>query len=144
MREEHTPAPTTEQPGRMTDQQRQQWAETGLFPVERWSSSEGSTPLHCPMPTNEELRTLAMAVPERILASGWYTQTPRFGRQFLYADNFRGIGRQWIADVHPNKRYSGGVAEYLAAMHPRTVLRLLDRIAELERAAQDKEPHHDA
>lgn len=122
---------------RMTEQQRQQWTETGLFPIEHWSTGDGNTPLVCPTPTDGELRALALAVPERILASGWYTQQPRFGRQFLYADNFRGMGRQWIADLHPNTRYTGGVAEYLAAVHPRTVLRLLDRIAELERAASN-------
>jgi hypothetical protein len=34
----------------MTDEQRQRWKESGLFPVERWDTGPGSTPLVCPLP----------------------------------------------------------------------------------------------
>ena len=29
----------------MTNEQRQRWKESGLFPVERWNTGPGSTPL---------------------------------------------------------------------------------------------------
>jgi hypothetical protein len=118
--------------GPMSEEQRQRWNQTGLFPIERWGAGPGKTPLVCQIQTNNELRELALAVPSHIQASGWYTEQPRFGRRYLYAENFKGMGRQWIADVHPDARYSSGLAEYLAAVHPRTVLRLLDQISSLE------------
>lgn len=117
---------------RINDEQRQRWDETGVFPVELWPSD--STPLACPMPTNEDLRALAEAVPKHIQASGWYAGKPAFGHRYLYAEGFCGKGRQWVCDFPQDKRYFGGLAEYVAAVHPRTVLRLLDRIAELESA----------
>lgn len=84
------------------------------------------------MPTDEELRQLAAAVPERMQLSGWYVGKPAFGRHYLYADNFKGTGRQWVCDFPTGKTYVGGLADYVAAVHPRTVVRLLDRIAQLE------------
>lgn len=113
----------------MNEEQRQRWTDTKLFPVELWGTGPEATPLVCPTPTDAELRALAEAVPERFLCSGWYLGKPRFGRRFLYADDFRGMGRQWLADFGP---IGNGVPEYLTATTPRTVLRLLDRIAELE------------
>lgn len=120
----------------MTDEQRARWKETGLFPVERWDKGAGGTPLVCPMPTNEELRVLASAVPEHIQLSGWYIGKPAFGHRYLYADNFRGMGRQWVCDFPSDKGYFDGLADYVAAVHPRTVIRLLDRIEELEAQPQ--------
>lgn len=114
--------------GPMNDEQRQRWQQTGIFPVECWTGE----PMLCPMPTNDELRALASAVPEHVQASGWYAGKPAFGRRYLYADNFRGMGRQWVCDFPAGNRYFGGLAEYVAAVHPRTVLRLLDRITTLE------------
>ena len=131
---------TAEQYAPMTDEQRARWTETRLFPVERWQQGEGCTPLVCPMPTNEELRALALAVPPHIQLSGWYAGKPAFGHQYLYADNFSGMGRQWVCDFPQGKRYFGGLAEYVAAVHPRTVLRLLDRIADLEARLARREP----
>lgn len=116
----------------MTDQQRARWNQTGLFPVERWDLGGDSTPLVCPTPTHEELRSLAAAVPEHIQLSGWYIGKPAFGHHYLYADNFSGMGRQWVCDFPADKSYFGGLAEYVAAVHPRTVIHFLDRIAELE------------
>ena len=116
----------------LSEEQRERWQRTGLFPVERWDVTGDGTPLMCPMPTAEELRLLAAAVPEHIQLSGWYVGKPSFGHRYLYADNFRGMGRQWVCDFHAGKGYFGGLAEYVAAVHPRTVIRLLDRIAELE------------
>lgn len=124
----------------MDDEQRKRWEETGLFPIERWPSSPDSTPLICPTPTNDELRALAVAVPQHIQQSGWYIGKPAFGNRYLYADDFSGMGRQWVCDFQQDKKYFGGLAEYVAAVHPRTVLRLLDRIAELE-AAQGLTPN---
>ena len=131
---------TAEQYAPMTDEQRARWTETRLFPVERWKQGEDCTPLVCPTPTNEELRALALAVPERIQLSGWYVGNAAFGHQYLYADDFSGMGRQWVCDFPQGNRYFGGVAEYVAAVHPRTVLRLLDRIADLEARLACHEP----
>lgn len=117
----------------MNDEQRQRWKATGLFPIERWDTGPDATPLACPIPTVAELRTLAAGVPDRIQLSGWYASKPRFGSQFLYADNFAGMGRQHIASLPAGRSYFGTLPEYMAACSPRTVLRLLDRIAELER-----------
>lgn len=129
-------AAPAEQWAPMTDEQRARWKETGLFPVEKWKEGADSTPLVCPMPPNEELRALACAVPERLQHSGWYIGKPAFGHRYLYADNFRGMGRQWVCDFPSDKNYFGGLAEFVAAVHPRTVIRLLDRIAELEAQSQ--------
>ena len=131
---------TAEHYAPMTDEQRARWTETRLFPVERWRQGEDCTPLACPTPTNEELRGLAVAVPERIQLSGWYAGRPAFGHHYLYADDFSGMGRQWVCDFPQGQRYFGGLAEYVAAVHPRTVLRLLDRIADLEAQLARHEP----
>ncbi|AEI76517.1 hypothetical protein CNE_1c11620 [Cupriavidus necator N-1] len=126
----------------MTDEQRTRWKQTGLFPVEKWKKGADSTPLACPMPTNEELRALASAVPEHLQLSGWYIGKPAFGHRYLYADNFRGMGRQWVCHFASEKGYFNGLAEYVAAVHPRTVIRLLDRIAELEAQQEAKAECH--
>lgn len=122
----------------MTDAQRQSWKETGLFPIERWETGPASTPLVCPMPDRALLRTLAEAIPAHIQSSGWYATGQRYESRTVhsvYGDNFRGMGRQAIASVISVGSYSGPLADYIAAACPRTVLRLLDRIAELEAAA---------
>jgi hypothetical protein len=123
----------------MTDEQRQRWKETGLFPVERWGAGQtDATPLVCPMPDRALLRQLAEAVPAHIQSSGWYATGQRYESRTVhsvYGDNFRGMGRQAIASVISVGSYSGPLADYIAAACPRTVLRLLDRIEELERAA---------
>jgi hypothetical protein len=120
----------------MTEEQRKRWEETRLFPVERWAGGPDSTPLACAMPTNEELRALANSVPEHIQCSGWYLGKPAFGLRYLYADNFRGMGRQWVCNFDGGKGYVGGLAEYVAAVHPRAVLRLLDQIEVMEKELQ--------
>jgi hypothetical protein len=116
----------------MSDEQRRQWKETGLFPVERWTTGPDSTPLVCPLPDRALLRSLAHAVPAHIQASGWYATARRYDQQSVYADNFRGTGRQAIASVVSVGSYTGPLPEYIAAACPRTMLALLDRIAELE------------
>lgn len=116
----------------MNDEQRARWKQTGLFPIERWRLGGDSTPLVCPMPTNAELRSLADAIPEHIQLSGWYLGKPAFGQVSVYADNFSGMGRQGLFGFPQGKRYFGGLGEYIAAVHPRTVLRLLDQIEALE------------
>ena len=121
----------------MTDEQRQRWKDTGLFPVERWDTGPGSTPLVCPLPDRALLRSLAEAIPAHIQSSGWYATSQRYEARTVhsvYGDNFRGMGRQAIASVISFGSYSGPLADYIAAACPRTVLRLLDRIEELERA----------
>ena len=119
----------------MTDEQRRRWREEGLFPIELWGAGPDSTPLVCPMPDRQLLRKLAEAVPEHIQASGWYAKAQRYNHRSVhavYGDNFRGMGRQAIASVISVGSYSGPLADFIAAACPRTVLRLLDRIAELE------------
>ena len=118
----------------MTDEQRERWKTTGLFPVERWGlCQEGATPLVCPLPDRALLRKLAEGVPAHIQSSGWYATRQRDNYRSVYADNFRGTGRQAIASICSDSgRYFGTLADYIAAACPRTVLRLLDRIDELE------------
>lgn len=118
----------------MTDEQRERWKTTGLFPIERWGmSGEDATPLLCPMPDRALLRTLAAGVPAHIQSSGWYAARQWDGMRSVYADNFRGMGRQAIASICSDSgRYFGTLADYIAAACPRTMLRLLDRIDELE------------
>ena len=122
----------------MTDEQRQRWKETGLFPVERWGMNQtDATPLVCPLPDRALLRSLADAIPAHIQSSGWYATGQRYESRTVhsvYGDNFRGMGRQAIASVISVGSYSGPLADYIAAACPRTVQRLLDRIQELERA----------
>jgi len=118
----------------MTDEQRARWKETGLFPIERWGAGEDHTPLVCPLPDRQLLRQLAEGVPAHIQASGWYAHRQRDNFRSVYADNFRGTGRQAIAAICSDSgRYFGTLADYIAAACPRTMLRLLDRIDELER-----------
>lgn len=122
----------------MTEEQRQRWKDTGLFPVERWGMGQtDATPLVCPLPDRALLRALAEAIPSHIQSSGWYATGQRYEARTVhsvYGDNFRGMGRQAIASVISVGNYSGPLADYIAAACPRTVLRLLDRIQELERA----------
>ena len=122
----------------MTEEQRQRWKDTGLFPVERWGMGQtDATPLVCPLPDRALLRALAEAIPSHIQSSGWYATGQRYEARTVhsvYGDNFRGMGRQAIASVISVGNYSGPLADYIAAACPRTVLRLLDRIEELERA----------
>lgn len=126
----------------MTEEQRQRWKETGLFPLERWNTGPDATPLVCPMPDRELLRKLAEGVPAHVQASGWYAARQWGGVRSVYADNFNGMGRQAIASVCSDRgRYFGTLADYIAAACPRTVLRLLDRIEELEKALADRQPH---
>lgn len=120
----------------MTDEQRARWRDTKLFPVELWGEGPGITPLVCPMPDRELLRKLAEGVPAHVQSSGWYAARQWAGERTVYADNFRGMGRQAVASIcSDNGRYFGTLADYIAAACPRTVLRLLDRIEELEKAA---------
>ena len=118
----------------MTPEQRQHWQETHLFPVELWrADGPDDTPLVCPLPDLLQLRTYAEEIPAHIRASGWYATRRRYEQQSIYADNFSGMGRQAIASVISAGRYSGPLAEFIAAACPRTVLRLLDLIDRLER-----------
>ena len=121
----------------MTEEQRQRWRETGLFPVERWGDGPDATPLVCPLPDRDLLRKLAEAIPAHIQCSGWYATAQRYDSRTVhavYGDNFRGMGRQAVASVISAGSYSGPLADYIAAACPRTMLALLDRIAELEKA----------
>lgn len=121
----------------MTQEQRARWEISGVFPVERWPAGQGATPLVCPLPDRALLRKLAEAIPEHIQTSGWYATGQRYEQRTVhsvYGDNFRGMGRQAIASVISSGNYSGPLADYIAAACPRTMLALLDRIAELEAA----------
>jgi hypothetical protein len=126
----------------MTDEQRERWKATGLFPVERWGfGNEDATPLVCPMPDRALLRKLAEGVPAHVQSSGWYASRQRDGMRSVYADNFRGMGRQAIASICSDSgRYFWTLADYIAAACPRTTLRLLDRIEELEARLARHEP----
>jgi hypothetical protein len=121
----------------LTEEQRQRWKDTGLFPVEAWGTAPDATPLVCPLPDRALLRQLAEAVPAHIQSSGWYATGQRYDSRTVhsvYGDNFRGMGRQAIASVISVGSYSGPLADFIAAACPRTVLRLLDHIEELEHA----------
>lgn len=121
----------------MTEEQRRRWREDGVFPVERWNTGPDSTPLVCPLPDRELLRKLAESIPAHIQSSGWYATGQRYESRTVhsvYGDNFKGTGRQAIASVISAGSYSGPLADYIAAACPRTMLALLDRIAELEDA----------
>jgi len=121
----------------MSDEQRARWKQTGLFPIERWNSGPESTPLVCPLPDRELLRQLAESIPEHIQTSGWYAGRQRYDARTVhsvYGDNFSGMGRQAIASVISAGKYSGPLADYIAAACPRSMLALLDRIVELEAA----------
>lgn len=135
--QQHTPGADRYAP--MTEDQRRRWREEGVFPVERWSTGPDSTPLVCPLPDRDLLRKLAEAIPAHIQTSGWYATGQRYESRTVhsvYGDNFRGMGRQAIASVISVGGYSGPLADYIAAACPRTMLALLDRIAELEVAIQ--------
>ncbi len=119
----------------MTPEQRRRWRESGLFPVERWSTAPDATPLVCPMPDRAQLRELAEAIPPHIQASGWYATRQRYEQRSVYADSFRGMGRQAIASVISVGKYSGPLADYIAAASPRAVLALTDYIATVEQRA---------
>ncbi len=127
----------------MTEEQRRRWREEGVFPVECWAVTPGSTPLVCPLPDRMLLRKLAEAIPAHIQTSGWYATRQRYEHRTVhsvYGDNFRGMGRQAIASVISVGDYSGPLADYIAAACPRTMLALLDRIAELEAAIASAGP----
>ena len=63
----------------MTEEQRQRWKDTGLFPVERWGMGQtDATPLVCPLPDRALLRALAEAIPSHIQSSGWYATGQRY------------------------------------------------------------------
>jgi hypothetical protein len=86
-----------------------------------------------------KLKALAIAVPEHIQLNGWYVEAPRFGHQHVYADNFKGHGRQHIATLPAAKGYFGTMADFIAAANPAAILRIAAlvaqqaaRIAELE------------
>lgn len=107
----------------MTDEQRERWKTSGLFPIERWGMGGDPTPLVCPMPDRALLRQLAEGVPKHVQASGWYASRQRDEMRSVYADNFRGSGRQAIASIcSDNGRYFGTLADYIAAACPRTML----------------------
>lgn len=84
------------------------------------------------LPTQEELdklREAAEGVPDHIRLKGWFAGKEQFGQQFVYADDFRGMGRQHIASLPASKGYFGTMADFIAAANPAHVLALLDLIA---------------
>lgn len=94
-----------------------------------------TTPTSSPeLPDLDKLEALADAMPEHLQLKGWYVAAPSFGQQHVYADNFKGQGRQHIASLPVHKTYFAGLAEFIAAFDPPTVKRLiaLARRAKLE------------
>jgi hypothetical protein len=80
-----------------------------------------------------ELRALAEGIEDHLTLKGWYTSgKPVFGEYHVYADDFRGMGRQHICDVPADKRYFGKLHEFIAAANPKAIIALLDRLEELE------------
>ena len=81
----------------------------------------------------KELRELAESIEDHLTLRGWYTSTkPVFGEYIVYADDFRGMGRQHICDVPAGKSYFGKLHEFIAAANPKAIIELLDRLEELE------------
>jgi hypothetical protein len=72
-----------------------------------------------------KLEALAKGVPEHIQLNGWYVNPPSFGHQHVYADDFKGRGRQHIASIPAAKKYFGTLADFIAAANPATVLQLI-------------------
>lgn len=85
----------------------------------------------------DHLEALADAMPEHLRLKGWYVAAPSFGQQHVYADNFKGQGRQHIASLPAHKTYFAGLAEFIAAFGPATVKQL---IALARRAALANQP----
>lgn len=77
------------------------------------------------LPDLDKLEALADAMPEHLQLKGWYVAAPSFGQQHVYADNFKGQGRQHIASLPAHKTYFAGLAEFIAAFDPATVKRLI-------------------
>ena len=82
---------------------------------------------------SRELRELAESVGDHLILSGWYAcSKPHFGEYRVYADDFKGRGRQHICDVPASKNYFGKLHEFIAAANPQAIIELLDRLEELE------------
>jgi hypothetical protein len=76
-----------------------------------------------------ELRNLAEGIEDHITLKGWFTSgKPAFGDHYVYADDFRGMGRQHICLVPADKRYFGKLHEFIAAANPKAIIALLDRL----------------
>ncbi|MDK6078961.1 hypothetical protein [Massilia varians] len=73
----------------------------------------------------DKLEALAKAVPEHIQLKGWFVGKPQFGHQHVYADDFRGQGRQHIASLPAGKQYFGSMAGFIAAANPAVILKLI-------------------
>ncbi|MGB9110920.1 MAG: hypothetical protein WCC39_19705, partial [Telluria sp.] len=82
----------------------------------------------------DKLEALAKSVPEHIQLKGWFVEKPHFGHQHVYADDFKGYGRQHIATLPAHKKYFGSMAEFIAKFNPATVRALID----LARRAQPR------
>ncbi len=79
------------------------------------------------------LRELAEGVEDHLTLKGWFASGKAvFGDYHVYADDFRGMGRQHICVVPADKRYFGKLHEFIAAANPKAIIALLDRLEELE------------
>lgn len=81
----------------------------------------------------QNLKELAESIGDHLTQKGWFASSkPVFGDNNVYADNFRGAGKQLICIVPARKKYFGRLHEFIAAANPKTVVALIERIEELE------------
>jgi hypothetical protein len=89
-------------------------------------------PIH-PRPDLDALRRILDDVPSHLINHGFTLGGgPVGGDWHLYSDNYRGMGRQYIASLPAGKHYFGGLAQFMEAFDPITVRHLLDRVAAAE------------
>ena len=86
----------------------------------------------------DRLEALAKAVPEHVQRNGWFVGKPQFGHQHVYADDFKGQGRQHIASLPAGKTYFGSMADFIAAANPATILALISQARASQTVATNK------
>lgn len=82
----------------------------------------------------EALEKLALGVPRHVVNNGFVlAQHPVAGEWFLYSDNGRGTGRQYIASFPAGKHYFGTLAQFMESAHPKAILALIGTLRKLRR-----------
>ncbi len=93
-----------------------------------------------------ELEKLAKSVYEKLTYDKWHVGENVFGNYYVYADNYKGMGRQHIATIPANQSYFGDLQKFIAAADPQTIIGLVEELNELEKAVyelQMNDPHLD-
>ena len=79
------------------------------------------------------LKELALSVPRHVANYGFVlSKSPVCGDWFLYSDNGKGMGRQWIANIPAGRHYFGSLAQFMEAAHPAAILSLYARVEAAE------------